>query len=84
MTSMNILFPPEYLHEVSMSAFEIVIAKLRAGNDELRELAEAADAAFLIWQLAEDQGSAAQQSIGENLPILINTIYRERDERDKP
>lgn len=63
-----------------MSTFEIVISRLKAGGDELRELADAADAAFLIWQLAEETSKVAQQTISENLPVLINTIYKERDE----
>jgi hypothetical protein len=38
---------------------------------EVRGLAQAADASFLLWTLAGEETAIATQTIGEYLPILI-------------
>jgi len=71
--SLNKVYPPEFIRKMSMEAFEIVIRRLKELD---QELAEAADASFLLWQLAEDTSRVAKQTICEMLPILIEIIYR--------
>ena len=75
MTTGQILFPPEYLRETAASAFESAMTALKAQGGETRDLAEVADAAFLVWQLADDPSGRAQQTIAESLPLLIRAIY---------
>ncbi len=72
-------FPPEYIREMSMQAFEIVINRLKTKGGDCLDLAEAADAAFLLWQLSEDKSTIAMQTILENLPILLNLIYKDTE-----
>ncbi len=46
--------------------------QLKAHEDpEVKALAQAADAAFLLWQLAREESTMATMTIGEWLPVLI-------------
>jgi len=63
-----------------MEAFEIVIRRMKLQGGICLKLAEAADAAFLLWQLAEDNRKRAQQTISEHLPLLIDVVCRDNDE----
>ena len=70
-------FPEGYVKDVSMEAFEVVIARLKTHADEdARSLGEAADACFLLWQLAGEESALAIQTISEHLPGLIDLIYK--------
>ena len=77
--TMSAMYPPEYVREISMEAFEVVIAKMKRAGGELADMAEAVDAAFLLWQLAGEEGGMARQTISENLPALIEVIYKARN-----
>lgn len=78
--TLSAMYPPEYVREISMEAFEIMIARMKSTGGELADLAETVDAAFLLWQLAGEEGGMARQTISENLPFLIDVIYKARDE----
>ena len=104
MRTENHFYPPEYLREDSMEAFELVVSEMKtsAGPDSresgtalrrpegasacgisgprLAALGEIADAAFLLWQLAEDLSATAQQTIAEILPLLIGEIWERKYE----
>ena len=72
MTKLTATYPEEYVQEMASEAFEAVMARLKAHEDaEVRELAQAADACFLLWQLAGEESVIATQTIGEYLPMLI-------------
>ena len=70
-------YPADYIREMSMEAFEIVITALKTKG--MDDLAEGADAAFLLWQLAGDNRPVAQQTIYETLPIAINMVWEKRE-----
>lgn len=81
----NHFYPPEYLRETSMEAFEMVVSELKTSAEgiegmRLAALGEIADAAFLLWQLAEERAPAAQQTIAEILPLLISEIWERKHE----
>jgi len=66
----------------------MVVSELKTSAEgiegpRLAVLSEFADAAFLLWQLAEDRSSMARQTIAEILPLLIGEIWeRKHDEAD--
>ena len=81
----NHYYPPAYLREISMEAFEGVVSELKipaedVGSERLAALGEIADAAFLLWQLAEDLSATAQQTIAEILPLLIGEMWERKHE----
>ena len=72
MTRMTATYPEAYVQEMAMEAFDAVMERLKAHADpEVRALAQAADACFLLWQLAGEESTIATQTIGEYLPMLI-------------
>jgi hypothetical protein len=72
MMKMTATYPEDCVQEMAMEAFEAVMVRLKAHPDaEVRELAQAADASFLLWTLAGEETAIATQTIGEYLPILI-------------
>lgn len=78
---MTTMYPPQYIKDVSMEAFEAVITQLKEHKDQqIRDLAAAADACFLVWQLAGVEGAMAMQTIGEYLPVLLGVLYVEEVE----
>ncbi len=75
MTKMTATYPEEYVQEMAMEAFDAVMVRLKShGDAEVRMLAQAADAYFLLWQLAGEETAIATQTIGEYLPMLIRVI----------
>ena len=65
-------YPEEWVKDMTMAAFEAVMVRLKAhAEPEVRELAQAADACFLLWQLAGEETVLATQTIGEWLPVVI-------------
>lgn len=67
-------FPPEYIREISIQVLESMISKLKDLGDDFAEIGEIIDAACLLYMLAEDEGSIAQQTIKEHLPMLITLV----------
>lgn len=83
-TKMTAMYPPQYVKDVSMEAFEAVITQLKEHKDQrIRDLAAAADACFLVWQLAGVEGAMAMQTIGEYLPVLLGVLYVEEVEEEE-
>jgi len=65
-------YPEAHIKAVSAAAFETAMARLKSHEDgEVRALAEAADAAFLLWQLAGEETALATQTIGEWMPVVV-------------
>lgn len=63
----------------------MVVSELKTSAEgiegmRLAALGEIADAAFLLWQLAEERAPAAQQTIAEILPLLISEIWERKHE----
>lgn len=78
--AMTAAFPETYIKDVTMEAFEGVMERLKAHEDaEVRKLAQAADACFLLWQLAGEESALAVQTVGEFLPGLIEVIYQGKE-----
>lgn len=83
-TTVTTMYPPQYVKDVSMEAFEAVITQLKEHKDQqIRDLAAAADACFLVWQLAGVEGAMAMQTIGEYLPVLLGVLYVEEVEEEE-
>jgi hypothetical protein len=83
---MKTMYPPEYVQKITMDAFEVVMKELRAHKDErVKELAQTADACFLLWQLAGDPKTMATMTIGEYLPLLLWALEEsEKKEAEEP
>ena len=68
-------YSAEFVREMSMQAFELVIDALKERGGEDQRLGEVADAAFLLWQLAREETVIAQRTILEFMPVLVGMVY---------
>jgi len=64
----------ETVRETAVEGFELAIRELKAQGGEAAALAEMADTAMLLWQLADQDTDLARQTIGEYLPELLGKI----------
>ena len=62
----------ETVRETAVEGFELAIRELKAQGGEAAALAEMADTAMLLWQLADQDTDLARH--GEYLPELLGKI----------